>query len=46
MSKNFNYVRKAASEMNGLDYEELLLLQAETGLSIRQLEYMYYNFNN
>jgi hypothetical protein len=42
----FNYRAKAASSMVGLDYEELLQLQAETGLSIRQLEYMYYNFKH
>ena len=46
MKANFNYLKKAANAMSGLDYEELLQLQTETGLSIRQLEYMYYNFKN
>ena len=31
--------------MQGMDYEEMLELQAETGLTIRQIEFMYYNFS-
>ncbi len=46
MKNNFNYLRKAAQSLSGIDYDELLLLQTETGLSIKQLEYMYYHFKN
>lgn len=46
MEATINYTMKAAHSMTGIDYDELLQLQAETGLSIRQLEFMYYNFKN
>ena len=43
MGNTHNFRELAYQKMNGLDYEELLELQAETGLSIQQLEFMYYN---
>ena len=43
MGNTLNFRELAYQKMNGLDYEELLELQAETGLSIQQLEFMYYN---
>lgn len=43
MSNTLNYLELAYQQMQGLTYDELLELQAETGLSIEQLEYMYYN---
>lgn len=46
MENTFNYQKLAAEKMKGLDYDELLALQAETGLSIKQIEFMYYNFQN
>lgn len=38
-----NYRDLAYQKMRGLNYDELLELQSETGLTINQLEYMYYN---
>lgn len=43
MSNTLNYLELAYQQMQGLTYDELLELQAETGLSIAQLEFMYYN---
>lgn len=43
MGNSLNFRDIAYQKMNGLDYDELLQLQAETGLSIQQLEFMYYN---
>lgn len=43
MSNTLNYKDLAYQQMQGLSYDELLELQAETGLSIQQLEFMYYN---
>ena len=43
MANTLNYRDLAYQKMKGLDYEELLQLQAETGISIQQLEFMYYN---
>lgn len=43
MKNSLNFRDMAYQKMNGLDYDELLQLQAETGLSIQQLEFMYYN---
>lgn len=43
MANNINFRDLAYQKMHGLDYDELLQLQAETGLSINQLEFMYYN---
>lgn len=45
MPNTLNYRDLAFESVKGLDYDELLELQAETGLSIRQLEYMYYKQN-
>lgn len=45
MPNTLNYRDLAFRSVRGLDYDELLELQAETGLSIRQLEYMYYKQN-
>jgi len=38
-----NYRDLAYQKIKGLNYDELLELQTETGLSIQQLEFMYYN---
>ena len=43
MNNPINFRDLAYQKMNGIDYDELLQLQAETGLSLSQLEYMYYN---
>ena len=43
MANTLNFRDLAYQKMKGLDYDELLQLQAETGLSIQQLEFMYYN---
>lgn len=43
MANTLNFRDMAYQKMHGLDYDELLQLQAETGLSIQQLEFMYYN---
>lgn len=43
MGNSLNYRDLAYQKMMGLDYDELLQLQTETGLSIQQLEFMYYN---
>ena len=43
MSNTLNYRDLAYQQMHGLSYDELLELQTETGLSIQQLEFMYYN---
>ena len=43
MGNSLNFRELAYQKMKGLDYDELLQLQAETGLSIQQLEFMYYN---
>ena len=43
MSNTLNYLELAYQQIHGLTYDELLELQAETGLSIGQLEFMYYN---
>lgn len=45
MSENINYRDLAFNNIQGLDYEEMLELQAETGLSLAQIEFMYYKFN-
>ncbi len=45
MPNTLNYRDFAFISVRGLDYDELLELQAETGLSIRQLEYIYYKQN-
>ena len=42
-TNNLNYLELAYQQMHGISYDELLELQAETGLSIGQLEFMYYN---
>lgn len=43
MGNSLNFRELAYQKMKGLDYDELLQLQTETGLSIQQLEFMYYN---
>lgn len=43
MNNTLNYKELAYQQMHGLTYDELLELQAETGLSIEQIEFMYYN---
>lgn len=43
MGNSLNFRELAYQKMKGLDYDELLQLQAETGLSIQQLEFMYYS---
>ncbi len=43
MGNTINFRDLAYQKMRGLNYDELLELQTETGLSIQQLEYMYYN---
>lgn len=43
MSNTLNYLELAYQQIHGISYDELLELQAETGLSIGQLEFMYYN---
>ena len=43
MANSLNFREMAYQKMMGLDYDELLQLQSETGLSIQQLEFMYYN---
>lgn len=43
MANTINFRDLAYQKMRGLNYDELLELQTETGLSIQQLEYMYYN---
>ncbi len=43
MANTLNYRDLAYQKMNGIDYDELLQLQTETGISIQQLEFMYYN---
>lgn len=45
MSDSINYRDLALNNIQGLDYEEMLELQAETGLSLAQMEFMYYKFN-
>ena len=45
MSDTINHRDLAYNNIQGLDYDEMLELQAETGLSIAQMEYMYYKFN-
>ena len=42
MSNTLNYLDLAYQQMHGISYDELLELQTETGLSIEQLEFMYY----
>lgn len=42
-TNNLNYLELAYQQIHGISYDELLELQAETGLSIGQLEFMYYN---
>lgn len=46
MSDTINHRDLAYNNIQGLDYDEMLELQAETGLSIAQMEFMYYRFNN
>lgn len=46
MSNTLNYRDLAYNSVKGLDYDEMLELQAETGLSIRQIEFMYYRANH
>lgn len=46
MSDTINHRDLAFNNLQGLDYEEMLELQAETGLSLAQMEFMYYKFNN
>ena len=46
MSNTLNYRDLAYNSVKGLDYDEMLELQAETGLSIKQIEFMYYRANN
>lgn len=43
MCNTLNYRELAYQQMHGLSYDELLELQTLTGLSIQQLEFMYYN---
>lgn len=43
MNNTLNYRDLAYQQMQGLTYDELLELQTETGLSIEQIEFMYYN---
>ncbi len=43
MGNTLNFRDLAYQKMQGLNYDELLELQTETGLSIQQLEFMYYN---
>lgn len=45
MSDTINHRDLAYNNIQGLDYDEMLELQAETGLSIAQMEFMYYKFN-
>lgn len=42
-NNTLNYRDLAYQKIRGLNYDELLELQSETGLSIQQLEFMYYN---
>lgn len=42
MSNTLNYLDLAYQQIHGISYDELLELQTETGLSIEQLEFMYY----
>lgn len=46
MSDTINHRDLAFNNMQGIDYDELLQLQAETGLSLAQMEFMYYTLNN
>ena len=46
MSNTLNYRDLAYNSVKGLDYDEMLELQAETGLSIRLIEFMYYRANH
>lgn len=46
MSDTINHRDLAFNNIQGLDYEEMLELQAETGLSLAQMEFIYYKFNN
>lgn len=43
MNNTLNFRELAYQKMHGLNYDELLELQTETGLSIEQIEFMYYN---
>ncbi len=43
MANTLNFRDLAYQKMQGISYDELLELQTETGLSIQQLEFMYYN---
>ena len=42
MENTLNYRDLAYQQMHGLNYDELLELQTETGFSIEYLEHMYY----
>lgn len=46
MENTLNYRDLAYQSMNGLNYDELLELQTETGFSIEYLEHMFYNLKN
>ena len=43
MGNSLNYRDLAYQKMQGISYDELLELQSETGISIQQLEFMYYS---
>ena len=43
MSNTLNYRELDYQQMHCISYDELLELQTLTGLSIQQLEFMYYN---